>query len=114
MTSGTPFCNLTSLSPAYFCSYSSFTSLARIVLLKGAVRTEMMPENQGATVGMKESCHSGEALAPPAPEETWVESGEEGEAEGGRKRRRCVEASRSWMWSVSEYGRMAPDRSSGV
>lgn len=68
------------LSPEYFCSYSSTTLDARMDWFSGAVRTEMIPENQGATLGMK--------------------AREKGEGEEGRVESRKAD-SRSWMWSVS-------------
>jgi len=49
---------------------------------RGALRIEMIPENQGATVGMKDKEN----------DEAWA---------GGRRVERRVEASRSWIWSVS-------------
>jgi hypothetical protein len=52
----------------------------------------MIPENQGPTEGMKDR--------------------PKGVSEG-RREERWVWDSRSWMWSVREYGRIAPAKSEG-
>ena len=66
----------------------------------GKERVLRMPLKKGATVGMNASCTRGFG--------GFVLVG------AGRSLERCHPASRSWMWSVSEYGRIPPPRLSGV
>lgn len=81
-------------SPEYLLSYKSRTSRAVIFVSKGIDSTEMMPLNHGATAGTKATL-----IAPLALGASWE---------------RCLPASRSWIWSVNAYGRMPPERFSGV
>lgn len=91
---GTPDLICINFSPPYLSSYRALTSRAVTFSLSGTDNVEMMPLNQGATEGMKA---------------TFM-----GLAGSASRLVRWRPASRSWMWSVSEYGRKPPARLSGV
>jgi len=90
-TSGISFCTLISCSLAYFCSNNCRTSSARIFSDSGILAVEIMPWNHGAMCGMK------------ATEKSGLSSVE-----------RWVLASRSWIWSVTEYALTPPRSVSGA
>lgn len=105
---------VTRRSPLYAALYNSNTSLAAIFLRSGTDSVEMMPENHGATAGMKLTCSGCSASPPPGP----VAFSEPTRAHSSRlssRRLRWYPASLSWMWPVSAYGLTVPATSdSGV